>query len=211
MMIDPQAYLAAPCRASSIPYWKSKQVVIPDGMLILHHDDWLRTDTSACTDEPYFRLIHDLSSIDTPKLPSGYTLCAADMAAYAGHISQCSPGLRMTAAELEAYQRRAVYCADLWIAVRHDATGQIVASGIAELDREIVEGALEWIQVSSAHRGAGLGTFIVQELLRRLRDRADFVTVSGRCDHPDRPERLYRKCGFSGSDIWHILHTVSKP
>ena len=34
---------------------------------------------------------------------------------------------------------------------------------------------------------------------------AKFATVSGKIRDPSDPERLYRKCGFVGTDIWHIL------
>ena len=35
---------------------------------------------------------------------------------------------------------------------------------------------------------------------------ADFATVSGKVDNETNPEALYRKCGFVGNDVWHILH-----
>lgn len=34
---------------------------------------------------------------------------------------------------------------------------------------------------------------------------AKFATVSGKIDNPANPERLYRKCGFVGNDVWHII------
>ena len=101
------------------------------------------------------------------------------------------------------------YCAwkksDLWLAVKEDCKGRIVATGIAELDREIDEGVLEWIQVSKEYRRCGLGSYLVLELLWRTKKTARFVTVSGRCENTDNPETLYRKCGFCGNDVWHIL------
>ena len=81
----------------------------------------------------------------------------------------------------------------------------IVATGIAELDPECNEGVLEWIQVSENYRRCGLGSYIVIELLWRMKDIAQFVTVSGQCNNPTNPESLYRKCGFTGNDVWHIL------
>lgn len=46
---------------------------------------------------------------------------------------------------------------------------------------------------------------IVNTPLSKARDTARFATVSGKTNDPSDPERLYRKCGFAGSDIWHIL------
>lgn len=203
-------YLADPCRASSIPYWKTRTVAIPDDMLILHQDEWLLTDTQAYTDARYFRLFHDLTNLHKPTLPPGFSFCTADLADYARHISECY-GMYMEASELSRYLSRPVYCAELWLAIRDDASGQIAASGIGELDREIGEGALEWIQVSKEYRRHGLGACIVLALLCRMRGQADFVTVSGQCGHPDNPEALYRSCGFTGTDVWHIMRKKDLP
>lgn len=49
------------------------------------------------------------------------------------------------------------------------------------------------------------GQLIVNELLKRMMGIADFATVSGKVNNPTSPEILYRKCGFVGDDIWHIL------
>ena len=46
---------------------------------------------------------------------------------------------------------------------------------------------------------------IVNTPLSKARDTARFATVSGKTNDPSDPERLYRKCGFAGADIWHIL------
>ena len=47
---------------------------------------------------------------------------------------------------------------------------------------------------------------IVKELLWRGREYAKFATVSGKVENETKPEALYRKCGFTGNDVWHILH-----
>jgi GNAT superfamily N-acetyltransferase len=70
------------------------------------------------------------------------------------------------------------------------------------------EGILEWIQVSEGYRRRGLGSFLVKELLWRMQGKVKFATVSGQCDSPSCPERLYRSCGFTGQDVWHVLHKI---
>lgn len=204
-VIAKEEYLKNPCRAASVPYWKQQAFPVPDGMKILHQDDYKAGEYQQYGDEPYFRLIHHLQGLSAPVLPEGYSLCSAAPGDFAGHISSCYSDIGISEAELRDCTARKVYCADLWLAVRDDRTGKIAATGIAELDREIGEGVLEWIQVSEDHRGCGLGSYIVLELLWRMRDIARFVTVSGQCGNPADPEGLYRKCGFSGDDVWHIL------
>ena len=175
------------------------------GVRIVHQDHFNEEEYGQYIDEPYFRLQHDLQEISVPALPRGYSFCQAALRDFAAHISSCYDGIGITEAELQSYMTRPVFDAALWLAVQDDQTRNIVATGIAELDREIGEGVLEWIQVSKDHRGKGLGSCVVLELLRRMKDRAAFATVSGQCRNPANPEGLYRSCGFTGSDVWHIL------
>ena len=204
-MIIKEQYIANPCKAASIPYWKAKTITIPDCMKILHQDDFDEIEFRQYIDEPYFRLSHDLQGLSAPILPQGYSPCMATLYDYADHINNCYAGIGITEAELQSYTTRPVYDATLWLALKDDQTGSIVATGIAELDREIGEGVLDWIQVSKSHRGNGLGGYIVSELLWRMNRNAQFATVSGQCHNPTNPEKLYRKCGFIGNDVWHIL------
>ena len=204
-MLTKEQYLTNPCKAASIPYWKAKSITIPDSMIILHQDEYDDGENQRFVDEPYFRLIHNLKSLAEPVLPQGYSLCTATLSKYAAHICSCYDSIGITEEELRGYTLRPVYDAALWLSVKDDQTGIIVATGIAELDREIGEGMLEWIQVSKSNRGCGLGSYIVSELLWRMKDKADFVTVSGQCNNTTNPEKLYRKCGFTGNDVWHIL------
>ena len=89
---------------------------------------------------------------------------------------------------MRSYTTRPVYDTALWLAVKDDQTGNIVATGIAELDREIGEGILEWIQVSQDYRRKGLGRYIVSEFLWRMKGKAGFATVSGQCNNRQYPE-----------------------
>lgn len=204
-MITKEEYLKNPCGVRSIPYWKAKSITIPDGMIILHQYEYDKAQYQHYIDEPYFRLIHDLKGLAKPVLPQGYSLCTASLSEYAAHISSCYERIGITEEELRSYTTRPVYDTALWLAVKDDQTGNIVATGIAELDREIGEGILEWIQVSQDYRRKGLGIYIVSEFLWRMKGKAGFATVSGQCNNATNPEKLYRKCGFTGNDVWHIL------
>ena len=203
--ITKEQYLFDPCAAASIPYWKAKLIAVPEGMLILHCAEFDAEKYTEYVDEPYFRLKHDLQGLSAPVLPDGFSICNATPEDFELHINKCYNGIGVSAEELRRYAERPVYNPALWLAVKADRTGEIVASGIAELDREIDEGVLEWIQVSKEYRGLSLGSFVVLELLWRMKDIAKFATVSGQCDNPTNPEVLYRKCGFKGDDVWHIL------
>lgn len=203
-MTSKDEYLRDPCRAASTPYWKAVRIAVPENMKILHEDDFCIEMLEQYIDEPYFRLRHDLQAVEPVTVLDGYSLCQGTAEEFAAHIHQCY-GNGMTSVEVHSFTEREVYCTELWLALRDDESGKIVATGIGELDQEMGEGILEWIQVSADHRGCGLGSYIVRELLWRMKDKAKFATVSGQCNNPTNPEAMYRKCGFTGDDVWHVL------
>lgn len=203
--MEKKTYLANPCKASSLPYWKSNLIKIPENMRIVLEEDMTSVDVQEYTDERYFKLIHRMDDIRKPILDNRYELACCEVSEYAKHIDACYNDVSISTEELMSYQTHAVYDSDLWVAVTECGRNKIVASGIAEFDADIKEGILEWIQVSPEYRGKGLGKFIVTELLWRMKNKAEFVTVSGKVDNPTNPRGLYKACGFSKEEIWHVM------
>ena len=208
-MVSKDEYLRNPCRVASIPYWKAVSITVPKNIKIVHEDVFCADMLEHYTDESYFRLLHDLQEVEPAEVPRGYSLCQGTFDEFAAHIDGCY-GNGMTSAEIQSFAEREVYCPELWLALRDKKTGEIVASGIADLDQKIGEGILEWIQVSKEYRGHGLGGYIVSQLLWRMMGKAKFATVSGQCNNPTNPEALYRKCGFTGNDVWHIMRKIAE-
>lgn len=89
--------------------------------------------------------------------------------------------------------------------VKRKKSDTVAAGGIADYDRETKELILEWIQVLPHYRRKGYGQLTVNSLLLKMQDIAEFATVSGKVNNPANPQELYRKCGFTGNDVWHIL------
>lgn len=180
-------------------------MIVPENLMIQHERDFSDECLTDYMDEPYFRLFHNLKELPIVGLQDGFVQCNAAPDAYAEHINTCYSGVKISVAEIKDYIKHKVYAPNLWIAVQDRKNGEIVATGISELDMELGEGIIEWIQVSPAYRGIGLGTYLVAEMLQRMAKKAKFATVSGRVNDPSNPEMLYRKCGFTGDDVWHIL------
>lgn len=200
-------YLVNPCSSLSIPYWKNKVVEIPQNIKIIHHSDFNDELLNAYYDERYFRLIHYLDNIDD-KIPEGFSVRTADLTdipLIVETINKSYSDLSVSYEQILSYTKTKVYDNNLWILVYDDQTNNIIGCGIADFDVEAKEGILEWILVLPEYRGRGVGKLIVSQLLKRMK-KADFATVSGKVDNATNPERLYRKCGFVGNDIWHILH-----
>ena len=137
-------------------------------------------------------------------MPEPFSIVPCDAEGFARHIRECYTDECITADELGDCVRRPVYDPDLWIMVADATNGRMAASGIADADRRIGEGILEWIQVSPDYRRRGLGQFIVRELLSRMKGKVDFVTVSGKMNNPGNPLGMYLSCGFRDPVIWHV-------
>lgn len=199
-------YLQDPCGVSSLPFWKTNSITIPDDMLILREDDpRLQVACQTNVDTLYFKLIHRLQETYSPCLHDDFHFIHPSDKDLSRHIASCYDAEKASEDELFAYRHRPTYSPDLWLAILNETTGEIIASGIAELDATIREGVLEWIQVSPTYRRRGWGRIIVNELLWRLTERADFVTVSGKVNEHTNPRALYERCGFGEAVIWHVL------
>lgn len=202
--MDAQDYLQDPCRASSLSFRKTNTTVIPEDLLILRDEEFEKSPSFGI-DDPYFKLIHRMKQVERISLPEEFELIQCYAAAYADHIQECYDSVNISADILRKNEMAPGYDPGLRIAVSERNTKKIAASGIADLDPQIGEGVLDWIQVSSAYRRRHLGKFIVCELLHRLQGKADFVTVSGRVNNPCHPLELYKSCGFTDLTIWHII------
>ncbi len=206
-MITLAEYLNNPCGTLSIPYWKAKNIVIPPEMKILHDKDFSVDILSDYTDEKHFRLHHNLKEISRI-ITDDFEITTAtqrDIKAIVQIINESYTDISVNKELIKSYTKTPVYNASLWIMVKEKPTGKYVGCGIADFDTETKELILEWIQVLPQYRGKKIGQLIVTELLFKMEGVAAFVTVSGKVDNLTNPEALYRKCGFTGNDVWHIL------
>ena len=208
--MEKKNYLSDPCSASSLPFWKTETVTIPDFLKIIRDDEYQqkKVDYAGYFDEPYFKLFHFLRDLQPPTLPDGFMLAEIGIADFARHIRECYAEGGISEVDLQRYTSHPVYDPSLWIAIKDKRTEKTAATGIAEFDARIGEGILEWIQVSPEYRGRGLGAFVVNELLCRMQGKAGFVTVSGKVNDPTNPHSLYERCGFSGKVIWHVMRNA---
>ena len=206
-MISLQEYQKDPCGVLSIPYWKAKKMNIPTNMAIVHDRDFCEKDWRGYIDERYFRLYHPMKEIHPMALDEYEMVTAseADMDDIVKVINQSYSDIQVDREQIVGYRNTSVYMPDLWVLVKEKDTESVVACGIADYDREAREVVLEWIQVLLGLRRHGIGQAMVMEILCRAQGYAAFATVSGRMDNETKPERLYRTCGFTGNDIWHIL------
>ena len=206
-MISINKYKQNPCGVLSIPYWKAEEMSIPDNIKIVHNNNFDKAMLNEYNDKKYFRLFHNLKVIPTFS-NNNYTygiiskteineLVKMINASYT-HANVCA-----SADYINGLTKTKVYCPELWIGAFDNH--KLIGSIICDLDTEIGEGIIEWLQVLPAYRGKGIASSLICKALNIMKHTAEFATVSGECDNSTNPEGVYRKCGFEGNDIWHIL------
>ena len=203
--------------SSCLAFWRANQAdnVISSSHLdqfefALVHDSSLAVFASGDFKQriPYFRLRHE-SVLKEYNCPSGFAFRGVkpegEIYAVANFIQRCYPNMKVSPAVVRGWLDHPVYDPDLWVWLVDEVSGKNAALGIAEFDPEVPEASLEWIQVLPEYQHRGLGSAIVGELLGRVDGRVLFTTVAGEVNNTTQPERHYRKCGFTGSDIWWLL------
>jgi len=158
--------------------------------------------------QSYFRFHHE-GPVKHLVCPPGFVIKDAHPEAEVDEVVRviqgCYANMHVNPEIVRSWQAHPVYASELWVWIEEVETGEKAGLGIAELDPEVPEASLEWIQVLPEFQNRGLGTAMVAELLQRVEGRVLFSTVAGELENPKDPERLYLKCGFSGSDIWWYL------
>lgn len=207
-MISIEDYKKNPCKVSSIPYWKAKRITIPSNMKIVHSNEFDKKLLDKYFDKRFFRLIHNLSiipdfnvtGINFRVLSSNRNDELTDMIndSYA-HSEIC-----VSADYIKSLTKTQVYCPELWIGAYY--SGKLIGSIICDFDIEVGEAVIEWLQVLPEYRRRGIASALICKALKTMSGFSDFATVSGECDNITYPERVYRKCGFEGDDVWHILN-----
>ncbi len=203
-----EEYLENPGRITSLPYHKLLKLW-PEVVQMEKHESEAQADRGSS--QRYFKLVHDLRCVEASSLPEGLVFSPVVAESEGDEVyeqiteflQRCYSDLDITGETVRSWTESEVYEPSAWLWVKD--RDKCVGLGIAELDRSINEGVLEWIQVLPGYRRNGLGTRIVLELLRRLQVAgADFVMVSGNADSEFSVKEMYRKVGFAGSDIFVI-------
>lgn len=210
-MLSVEDYKKNPCKVSSIPYWKAKSITIPPNMKIVHDNEFDRTLLEYYADRRFFRFAHSLTSIpEFPAVDFKLEVIPADRSDELADVinrSYTHSDICVSADYVKGLTETQVYCPELWLGAL--SNGKLIGSILCDFDSEIGEAIIEWMQVLPEYRGKGIATALVCRALKKMRDFAEFATVSGECENCTNPEKVYRSCGFEGDDVWHILSEKS--
>ena len=199
-------------------YWHNNLKLVPkmkhkimDSGFVLLNEKYLDDEiiNSFKKKEKYFKLVNYPVITYSYKLDSRYKIINVDVNKELNKVSEfinnCYDKINVSGKQVKKWTESRVFNNNLWLWVKDKNAKSEAGLIIADFDESISEVSLEWVQIDPDYRRNGLGEMIVKELLYRVKGFADFVTVSGQIDNKTKPEKLYRKCGFSGDDIWYVL------
>ncbi len=206
-MISIKDYKQNPCGVLSIPYWKADNMSVPDNITIVHEKDFDKILLNEYNDKKYFRLFHNLNDIPNYS-NNNYNYGVISKSEINELVKMINASYTHTDVfvsvdYINGLTKTKAYCPELWIGAFDN--GKIIGSIICDLDTENGEGIIEWLQVLPEYRGKSIASALICKALNIMKNTAEFATVSGECDNSTNPEGVYRKCGFEGNDIWHIL------
>lgn len=207
MVSNIEEYLKNPCRYSALPFYK--EVKQNNDLLVIHNDEVNQGHLKNITSHKrFFRIFHDLRNVDTVNI-QGFVnrkfSADTDIDKVIAIINGSYSNIRITSKEVNEMIKDTVYHSDLWNFIIDESTGQEIALGICQYDEVVSEVVFDWIQVLPEYRGKGIASMLVTHLLSDVPKNAKFATVSGDMDNPSSPEKLYKKCGFTGNDVWYII------
>jgi len=202
-----EEYLKNPCRYSALPLYKEKRQNSIN-IQVIHDSEFKQELIQNKKHKRFFRISHNLKNIDKIMIP-GYQIRKyndeTDRDKVVQIINQSYSNIKIDINDVVKMLNDEVFNPDMWIFVVEENTKKEIALGICQYDDKVFEVVFDWIQVIPECRGIGIGLMLVTYLLAIAPSDAKFATVSGDMDNPSSPEKLYRKCGFKGNDVWHIL------
>jgi len=201
-------YINNPCRYSALPLYKELRYN-KDDILVIHDTNYsVSLLNQYHAHQVFFRLYHSMKNIAKINI-AGYKIkichIEEDLESIQKIINLSYVHIRISLDEIIWMTKDRVYDSSLWMFIIDEITNQKIALGIGHYDQTVREVILDWIQVLPEFRNHGLGKMLVTNMLYNSPKDALFATVSGECNNQQVPESLYRSCGFTGTDIWHIL------
>lgn len=168
-MISMETYKENPCKASSIPYWKTKHLTIPSNMKIMHNDEFDETILDRYFDRRFFRLIHNLSNIpeyncegiELEVIQPNRNDELADMINHSYAHSE----IRISADYVNSLAKTRVCCPELWLGAVLD--GKMIGSILCDFDIEVGEAIIEWLQVLPQYRSRGIASALICMALKK--------------------------------------------
>ena len=202
-------YINNPGGTSSLPYWKSISIELPENLIILHNSDKDDIDKyiNLYDYDIFFKLVHDYKNMAEYSLKEPYYFKSfnkhKDIPMVKYIINNSYEYIHVEEKDILNWTKEESYDEDLWVFIMKD--NKPIGLCLGNFDINTGECSLEWMQILPEYRRKGLGFSLIMEILNRSNKKADFATVSGDFNNEYNPKGLYKKCGFKGKDLWYVI------
>lgn len=225
-MILMEKYLKDPINTLAIPLWKHNTTAIRQDMMYILDENYNEVLYRDYADTLYLRLKHDLLHLSLSKIPNHYCFSSykdSDGVIIYNVLKECYNTF-IEYDKIENLIKDETFNDLLCVFLYNDKilnTDNVIQLRklnsekernykplglvIAQFDQKTKEASIEYLCVAEKHRGKGLGTLLVQEVLLRISNIADFATVTFAKEGNDHLEKIFRKAGFEGNALWHML------
>ncbi len=197
-------YIKNPTRESSLPYWKTK--AIKNNNIIVIDDS--KDSNENGEKEQYFKLYHSLEEIPEFVLKDNYYFKQVDISKeifeVVNIINNSYEDIKVSSVQMTSYINSPVFDNELWLFVMEKNSHNYVGLLIADVDKVISEGIIEWLQVLPNYRNQGIGKALVCKCLKIIKKKALFAVVCGQMENTTNPLKIYEKCGFNDLNLWNI-------
>lgn len=117
-------------------------------------------------------------------------------------LNRCYPDHIHDAEEIAEWCKQPVFNDALWLWVKAKAGNERIGLGISTYQSSIKETYLDWIQVLPMYQRRGIGKMLVGETVNRAIEVSNIIRVTGKVDG------FYEKCGFAGTENWHVIRKL---
>lgn len=221
-------YQQDPTHTLPIPYWKHKQTSVREDMVIVSDEKFNEVLYREFIDTKYYRLEHDLLNLKLGKIGSHYsfsTYKTNDTFNIYNLIKECYKEDELQFEKIERLVKDEtfnnllcvfLYCDKYYmieknivninkIGPRKEKKLKPIGMIMANFDEETKEASIEYLCIIEKYRKKGLGKLLIQEILLRISNIAEFATVTYPIESEYNLDNLFRSCGFTGDAVWHVL------
>ena len=223
-------YVKDPIHSLALPLWKHKQTAVRKDTIIVSHEKYDKVLYRDFEDNLVLRMKHDLLKLKLKKIPNNYSFATyKDTDIYHLHnlIKECYKGVNISYEEVEHFVKDETFNNLLCVFLYHSKNYRIeknpvnvnkkdlkkkkekvlvpIGVVVAHFDKSVKESSIEWLCVTEKYRNKGLAHLLLEEVLLRISNVAEFATVCFPHDNKFALENLFKSVGFEESALWHIL------
>ena len=223
-----QKYIQDPTHTLPIPLWKHNKTVVREDMVIVSDEMYNEVLYRDFVDSKYYRLEHELLNLKLGKIGNHYsfsTYKSGDIFNLYNLIKECYEESSLTFDKIESIVKDETFnnllcvflyndrnyvterSVDLKKSLKNDKEKKLKPIGmiLANFDENIKEASIEYLCIIEKYRKKGLSKLLIQEILLRISNIADFATVTYPINSVYPLDKIFRDCGFKGDAIWHVL------